>query len=104
MTDAPFISINQAAASGITKLRRPIWAHPMDHLVIDIIDGEPGIFIRLYCPSNVGVNGRDPVEMITLDVDLHQETYVPYEGFGHESPEYIAMSEKYTQSFKAHCD
>lgn len=59
------VSINQAAARGIVRLRKPQWAGPLDHIKIDIIDGAPGLWCRIFSPVNRMVNGRDPVEMLT---------------------------------------
>jgi hypothetical protein len=36
------ISINEAANQGIGYLRKSVWAIPLDHLKIDILDGKPG--------------------------------------------------------------
>lgn len=60
------ISINQAAAMGIDRLRQPRWANLEDYLKIDIIDGKAGPWGHLYSPANEAVNGRNPVDMLLL--------------------------------------
>lgn len=88
------ISIRQAAARGISRLRMPQWASNFDHLKIDIINGEPGPWAHLYSPSNISINGRDPVDITcfesinALHVDTYLEIYEPHTGPTHESQEY----------------
>lgn len=60
------ISINEAAARGIEKLRQPRWASPDEYLKIDIIDGKAGPWGHFYSPYNVTMNGRNPVDMLIL--------------------------------------
>lgn len=61
------ISIEQAAARGIERLRLSRWANPMDHIKISILMGSPGPWVKLYCPINEAMNGRDPVEMLIMN-------------------------------------
>lgn len=70
------ISINQAAAQGIDKLRQPIWASPDDYLKIDIIDGKAGPWGHLYSPINEAINGRNPVDMLLLE-GRDDECFIP---------------------------
>lgn len=72
------ISINQAAARGIDKLRSPKWANPNDYLKIDIVEGKPGPWLHLYSPINIDVNGRNPVDFLELD-GRDEKCFVPYE-------------------------
>lgn len=60
------ISINEAAARGIDKLRQPRWANPEDYLKIDILDGKAGPWGHLYSPVNETISGRNPVDMLLL--------------------------------------
>ena len=77
MPDEPkLISINQAAAQGIDRLRQPRWANPEDYLKIDIIDGRPGPWLHLYSPANQAINGRNPVDMLELD-GRDDEVFIP---------------------------
>lgn len=64
--DERFISINEAVKLGVPRLRKPNWANPLDHLKIDIIDGQIGPWLHLYAPFNISINGRDPVDMLAL--------------------------------------
>lgn len=66
------ISINQAAAQGITKLRMPKWANPADYLVIDIVDGKPGPWVHLYSPINEIAHGKNPMDILAGSI-------VPYD-------------------------
>lgn len=58
------ISLNDAAARGIERLRQSMWADPLAHLKIDIIDGQPGPWVHLFDPFNYECNGRDPVDVL----------------------------------------
>lgn len=90
------ISINEAAARGIERLRKPIWATPLDHLKIDIIDGRPGPWLHLYCPFNRECNGRDPVDILgILEGDYNAREFVAYVGPRADSPAYKAEQEKF---------
>ncbi len=60
------ISINEAAARGIDKLRQPRWANQEDYLKIDIIEGKAGPWGHLYSPANMAINGKNPVDMMLL--------------------------------------
>lgn len=66
------ISINEAVKMGHPRLRKPIWANPLDHMKIDIIDGQMGPWLHLYAPFNVALNQRDPVDMLALE---HRATF-----------------------------
>ena len=58
------ISINQAVKRGIERLRKPMWANPLDHFKIDIVGGKLGPWLHLYAPFNKECNGRDPVDVL----------------------------------------
>ncbi len=58
------MSLNEAAAYRIERVRQPQWANKLDHLKIDIIDDKPGPWLHLYAPFNKECNGRDPVDVI----------------------------------------
>ena len=74
------ISIMGAAARGVERVRKPVWADPLDHLKIDIFDGKPRPWLRLWCPFNKECNGRDPVEAFAYQWDLSLPEFVPYAG------------------------
>ena len=84
------ISIAQAVEQGIARLRKPIWASPMDHLKIDIINGRAGPWLHLYCPFNNECNGRDPVDTLGLGMDYDAKEFEPYTGPLPDSVEYKA--------------
>lgn len=96
----PLMSLNEAAAWGITHLRKPKWVDPFDHLVQSIHEGKPAIWLNLFCPFNLECNGRDPVKIMALKgaglrVDPDAPLFVPYRGPMADSPEYHAAVAKY---------
>jgi hypothetical protein len=60
---ARMMSMKEAAALGIERLRKPVWADPLDHMKIDIVDGELGPWMHLYAPFNQRT-GHDPVDIL----------------------------------------
>lgn len=84
------ISIREAAAQGIERLREP----QMDHLKIDIVDGAPGPWVHLYCPTNKSLHGRDPVDIFALGqaMRLEEKCYLPYTGDLPDSDAYKASA------------
>lgn len=74
------ISIKEAAAKDIDRLRKPIWANPLDHIKIDIVDGQPGPWLHLWCPFNTECNGRDPFDVFAYQWDLSEPEFEPYIG------------------------
>jgi hypothetical protein len=84
------ISIVEAAAQGIERLREPQWANPMDHLKIDIIDGKPGPWTHLYSPMNESLNGRDPFDILVVSMDYNAKRYELHTGPLPETEEYRA--------------
>jgi len=55
------MSVNEAAKMGRKRLRLDKWANDLDHFEIDIIDGKPGPWVKLWSPINVPVcEQRDP--------------------------------------------
>lgn len=73
-------SIKGAAAAGVERVRKPAWADPLDHLKVDIIDGEPGPWLHLWCPFNKACNGRDPVDVFAYQWDLSIPEFEAYAG------------------------
>lgn len=95
------ISINEAAARGIERVRLPAWANPLDHLKIDIFDGRPGPWVHLFAVDNSWINERDPVDILcfaseekinVLQVDPREKGWEPYTGPTADSEEYKAES------------
>ena len=87
------MSIVQAAAKGIERVRQEVWADPFDHIKLDLDgSGRAGPWLHLYSPFNKECNGRDPVDFISvigvMRVHLHAECFVPYTGPLPESEEY----------------
>lgn len=89
------ISINQAAATGIARVRKPIWVTPEDHLEISIQDGRPGLWLYLYAPFNEKCNGRDPVSMLSIHNDLFAKEWLPYDGPVAGSEAYLSAKARY---------
>jgi hypothetical protein len=72
MVMAKLISINDAVALGVERLRLSKWADKMDHIKIDILndpetgEGTLGPWVHLWCPFNKECNGRDPVSVLAI--------------------------------------
>jgi hypothetical protein len=93
------ISINQAVARGIERIRKPLWATPEDHFKIDIIDGKPGPWLHLFAPFNEECNGRDPVDILWIASGAETgdvEEFVAYTGPLPDSDEYKAAQARYS--------
>lgn len=91
-------SINEAAAYGWERLRKPIWANPLDHLKIDLMAGSVGPWAHLYCPFNQECNGRDPVDILWIMYeDRDKRMWVKYEGPLPDSHEYKNDVAKYSR-------
>ena len=96
------ISLVEAAAKGIERVRRPCWSDSFDHLKIDITqEGQLGPWLHLYCPVNKSLNGRDPYDFVPSAVDIHQQWFEPYKGSLPESDEYKAAVANYTSEILA---
>jgi hypothetical protein len=89
------ISIQDAAARGIERVRKPIWADPLDHIKIDIVEGKPGPWLHLWCPFNKECNGRDPVDAFAYQWDLSVAEFEPYDGPLPQSDEYAAAAKRF---------
>ena len=81
------ISIKEAQDHGVERVRKPMWANKLDHLNV-MPHGKPGLWTHLYCPFNKECNGRDPVEILIYQLDLHAKEYEPYTGPLPDSEEY----------------
>lgn len=97
MASERLISLNQALGDGIERLRRPIWANRMDHIKLDLYPGgSHGPWIHLYAPFNLWCNGRDPVDLLWMDVgDCDAEEWIPYEGPLPDSVDYKTAVRSY---------
>ncbi len=89
------ISIKEAVARGIERVRKPIWKSQFDHLKIDIVDGKPGPWLHLWCPFNTECNGRDPVDELSYRHDMSERCFLPYTGPLPDSDEYKAEVAQY---------
>lgn len=83
-----FISIKEAAAQGIRYLRKPVWANPCAHLKIDIFEGTPGPWVHLFDPCNKEANGRDPVNVLCIQMDYDKKEWLQHDGPTADSEEY----------------
>lgn len=84
---ADLISIKDAEAQGVERVRKPIWANPLDHLRIG-----SGIWLHLYSPFNKECNGRDPVDILKFQEDVTAKVFEPYTGPLPDSEEYKAAA------------
>lgn len=91
------ITIKEAAKRGIKRIRKPIWADPMDHIELHLFGDGIAAWVDLYCPINMGCNGRDPVPLFAGDLDADDAEWEEYTGPLSSSPEYIEQSNKAAQ-------
>lgn len=82
---ANLMSLKEAKARGIKRVRQTIWANPLDHLQI----GE-GIWLHQWCPFNKECNGRDPVDILQFQMDMDAQEWEAYTGPLPDSAEYKA--------------
>lgn len=95
MTDQ-LLSIEDAWKQRVARLRRPIWANPLDHLKLDLIgENRHGPWVHLFSPFNQECNGRDPVDLLCIQIDCAERAYVPYTGPLPDSEEYKADQERF---------
>lgn len=77
------ISINQAVAQGITRLRMPRWAPTDAYLLLSIIDGKVGLWCKLYSRTEQQAIG-EPTPQLFLSYNVADsgdcEAYEPYTG------------------------
>ena len=96
--EVPLFSLREAAARGVDRVRQPNWAHPMDHIKIDILsDGRMGPWAHLYSPFNQSINGRDPVDMLCIagmGIDPNAKGGYAYVGPLPDSEEYKTEAEQ----------
>lgn len=90
------VSLNEAAAKGIERVRKPEWADRCDHLKINAVEGRPGLWLELWCPFNTRCNGRDPVKTMCTEFNLNAREWLPHSGPTSDSDEY--------RTSKAHFD
>lgn len=77
------ISINQAVAQGITRLRMPRWAPTDAYMLLYIIDGELGPWVKLYSRTEQQAIGEPTPQMFlsyTYEKSFDREEYEPYTG------------------------
>lgn len=86
------ISLFDAAAAGVQRVRLAHWANKLDHIKIDILDGgQLGPWLHLYAPFNQECNGRDPVDFLwalpSSNCDIRNPGWEIYTGpeWQHES-------------------
>lgn len=83
------ISINQAKAQGVARVRKPNWAIPLDHIEI----GE--LWHKMYSPFNKECNGEDPMPILSLNFDQDDPIFERYTGALPDSEEYAAAVARY---------
>lgn len=97
----PLMSLKEAAARGIERVRQPNWVGEFDHIKIDLLpDGKMGPWAHIYSPMNQSINGRDPVDMLCLKgigVDPDAQGGYAYTGPLPDSDEYKAEVARCTE-------
>ena len=89
-------SINDAAKWGVQRLRKPIWAIKLDHIKIDIINDKPGPWTHLYSPSNININGADPINLLCTLISYDIKEWEPYTGPLPDSEKYKEFTKIYS--------
>jgi hypothetical protein len=89
------ISIREAAASGIDRIRKPVWSCRGDHLKLDIIDGQSGPWVHFFAPINKPLFQNDPMDIIVSSLDLDAKEYTSHTGPLPETDEYAEMIKQY---------
>jgi hypothetical protein len=73
------ISINEAAATGVDRIRLDVWANKHDHIQLDILDGRPGPWFKLWSPTNEPIGAKNPQTIfVTMMGDLDERCWRPY--------------------------
>lgn len=74
------ISVYEAAARGITRLRSPAWRDPDDHIEIDVVGGKIGPWFRLYSALNEICGYDNPRRILWISVGTAFDTacFLPY--------------------------
>ncbi len=101
--DRRLISCRQAAAMGVQRLRKPIWSNPLDHVKVDIINGQLGPWLHMFAPFNQECNGRDPIDIcwpVSDFVNVDAEELAVYDGPLPDSDEYREAAEQYVGLLK----
>jgi hypothetical protein len=77
----PLISLNEAVAGGVERLRMPHWKDPRDHVRIDIVDGRLGPMFHLHSPLNEAMDLENPATLpwTAMRVDPDRKLYVPWD-------------------------
>lgn len=94
------ISIKEAAALGIDRVRSPKWVIKTDHLKLNIVDGKAGLWLHLFSTLNKALNRRDPVAILALLVDYAEPEFCPYDGPLPDSNEYQAEAEHFNNTMR----
>jgi len=73
------MTLHEAAAKGIARVRLPHWADPGDYVKIDIIDGHLGPWGQLYAPVQALFDDMPRPQKFLVIGDT-EDRYVAYEG------------------------
>jgi hypothetical protein len=74
------MSINEMTKVGITKFRQVNWTNPDDHMEMNIIEGRPGPWFKLWSPVNELIGTKNPQTLlVTMMGDLNDKCWYPYE-------------------------
>jgi hypothetical protein len=90
------ISIKEAVARNIERLRQPQWIIPEDHIKLDLLgNAKCGPWVHLYSPFNLVCNGRDPISSLMFSEDINAVSWLVYEGALPESEKYKLVQAAY---------
>jgi len=103
----PMFSLREAAARGIERVYQPNWVGTLDHVKLDLArDGTFGPWLHFYSPMNQVINGRDPVDLLVIEVsdgmriDLDAQCLYAYAGPLPDSDEYKAEAAEFAAMVK----
>ncbi len=71
------MTLNEAAQRGISRVRLPQWADPLDYLRIDLVQGgQRGPWAHLYSPSQSRIGATTPQTFLCFnDANDRYEEY-----------------------------
>ena len=84
------LTLKEAEAQGVQRVRKPIWVNPLCHLLIG-----PGIWLYLFDPFNQECNGRDPLGILKFQEGVDLPQWEPYNGPTADSEDYKAAAAQY---------
>lgn len=73
------ISIDDAIASGVFKLRLPHWALPTDHIELAPVSGGVGPWVKLWSETNERIGEKNPHQFLITELNRAKPEWLPYD-------------------------